>query len=86
MIAAAEMDYMLILTPERELRETVRQMLRSNFRMAHYEKRGKVVEGFVPIVIDGKTGFIFPLNDTYWNFQNFMLFMNRVLTELEKCL
>jgi hypothetical protein len=43
--------------PESELREGVREMLRANFRMAHYEK-GTIIEGVVPIQIDGQSGFI----------------------------
>ena len=54
--------------------------------MAHYEKEGKIVDGVVPIVIDGKPGFIRPATDTEWNFQRFLLFMNRVLMELKKSL
>jgi hypothetical protein len=56
-IAAAGMDDILHLMPESELREGVREMLRANFRMAHYEK-GTIIEGVVPIQIDGQSGFI----------------------------
>lgn len=86
MITEAGMDDMVNYMPEGELRESVRQTLRYNFRMAHYEKVGKVVDGVVPIVIDGKPAFIRPAADTYWNFQNFLRFMNRVLAEIMKIL
>lgn len=86
MIAEAGTDYMVLCMPEGELRESVRQMLRYNFRMAHYEKVGNPIDGVVPIVINGRSGFIRPAKDTPWNFQMFLLFMNRVLTELKQCL
>jgi hypothetical protein len=54
--------------------------------MAHYEKEGKAVDGIVPILLDGKWGYIRPANDTDWNFKNFLAFVNRVLTELKGCL
>jgi hypothetical protein len=86
MISEAGMDDSVMYLPEGELRESFRQSLRYNFRMQYYEKEGKVVEGVLPIVIDGKRGFILPANDTGWNFQRFLLFMNRALTELKNCL
>ena len=86
MIAEAGIDDLVMYVPEGELRESFRQSLRYNFRMQYYEKEGKPVEGVVPIVIDGKPGFILPAKDTGWNFEKFLLFMNRVLTELKKCL
>ncbi len=86
MITEAGMDDLVMYMPEGEMRESFRQALRYKFRVAHYEKEGKLVDGVVPIVIDGKLGFIRPANDTEWNFQKFLLFMNRVLTELKKCL
>jgi hypothetical protein len=86
MIAEAGMDDFLIYLPEGEIRDGLRETLRFNFRMAHYEKEGKVVDGVWPVELDGKWGYIFPANDTYWNFQNFLRFMNRVLTELKNCL
>jgi hypothetical protein len=86
LIAEAGMDDIVNAMPEGDMRESWRQSLRYNFRMRHYEKVRKVVDGVVPIVIDGKPGYIRPANDTDWNFQNFLLFMNRVLNELIKCL
>ena len=85
MIADAGMDDMLMYLPEGEIREGFRQVLRHNFRMTHYEKEGRVVEGVVPIVVDGKPGFIRPANDTDWNFQRFLQFMNSVLREVKTC-
>ena len=86
MIAKAGMNDLMMYMPEGEMRESFRQSIRYNFRMAHYEKEGKLVDGVVPIVIDGKPGFIRPANDTEWNFQKFIIFMNRVLVELKKSL
>lgn len=86
MIVAAGMDDLLTFMPEGEMRESFREVIRYNFRMAHYEKEGKAVDGVVPILLDGKWGYIRPSNDTDWNFQNFLVFMNRVLTELKGCL
>jgi hypothetical protein len=86
MIAEAGMDEMVMCMTPGGMRESFRQAIRDNFRMAHYEKEGKLVDGVVPIVIDGTLAFIRPANDTEWNFQKFLLFMNRVLTELKKCL
>ena len=86
MIAEAGMNELLTYVPDGELRESFRQSLRYNFRMRHYEKEGKPLDGVVPIVIDNKAAFIVPANDTVWNFQKFLLFMNRILTELKKCL
>jgi hypothetical protein len=83
-IAGAGMDYMLDSLPEGELREGFREGLRHQFRVAYYEKNGKVVEGVVPILIDGQYGFIHPASDTDWNFQRFLLFMNEVFVELGK--
>jgi hypothetical protein len=86
MIVKAEMDDLLVYMPEGEMRESFREVLRNNFRMEHYEKEGKTVDGVVPIELNGKWGFIRPANDTDWNFQKFLLFMNPVLTELTRCL
>ena len=86
MIAEAGMDDFLKYVPEGELRESFRQTLRFNFKMALYEKRGKMVEGVVPVMLKGKFGFIIPVNDTEWNFRKFLLFMNQVFMELKKCL
>jgi len=86
MIAAAGMDDLLTFMPEGELRDSFQEALRFNFRMGHYEKERKTVDGVVPVFLDGKWGYIRPANDTDWNFQNFLLFMNRVLTELKKVL
>jgi hypothetical protein len=83
-ISQAGMDYLLAALPEGELREGMRDGLRYQFRVAHYEKSGNVVEGVVPIVIDGKFGFIQPATDTDWNFQRFLQLMNQVFIELGK--
>lgn len=85
-IAEAGMDDFLANIPEGELRESFRETLRYNFRVAYYERVGKVIDGVVPIELDGKPGFIRPATDTDWNFRRFLLFMNKVLTELGKAL
>jgi len=84
MIAKAGMDDLVMYMPAGEMRESFRQSIRHNFRMAHYETQEKLVDGVVPIVIDGKAGFIRPANDTEWDFQKFLVFVNRVLRELKK--
>ncbi len=84
MIAAQELDELLTALPAGEMRDSFRETLRYNVRMSYYEKEGKVVEGVVPIEIDGKFGFIRPANETYWNFQNRLLFINQVFAELTR--
>ena len=86
MIVAAGMDDLFTFMPEGEMRETFQAVLRNNLRMAHYEKEGKAVDGVVPILLDGKWGYIRPANDIDWNIKNFLLFMNHILTELKKLL
>lgn len=86
MIVAAGMDDLLTFMPQGEMRESFQAVLRNNFRMTHYEKEGKAVDGIVPILLDGKWGYIRPANDTDWNFKNFLLFVNQILTELKKLL
>jgi hypothetical protein len=83
-ISRAGLDEMLEILPEGELRESFRANLHHKFKIAHYEKSGNVVDGVVPIVIDGKFGFILPATDTDWNFQRFLLFMNQVFVALGK--
>lgn len=85
-ILDAGMDDILNVMPEGEMRENFREMLRYNFRMAHYEEAGTVVDGVVPITLDGKSSFIRPALDTSWNFQKFMIFVNQVFAELNRCL
>jgi hypothetical protein len=84
-IAEAGADIVYRYMPQGELRDSLQGMVRYNFKMAHYEK-GKVVDGVVLIEIDGKRGLITPLNDTSWNFQKFILFMDEILAQLEKSL
>lgn len=84
-ITAAGADIVYRFMPNGELRDSMVAMVRHNFKMAHYEK-GKVIDGVVPIEIDGKRGFISPINDTSWNFQKFTSFMNEVFTELAKAI
>jgi hypothetical protein len=86
MIVAAGMDELLTFMPQGEMRETFQTVLRNNFRMAHYEKEGKAADGIVPVLLDGKWGYIRPANDTDWNFKNFLFFVNWTLTELKKFL
>jgi len=83
-ISAAGIDEMLEIVPEGELRESFRANLRHKFKMAHYEKSGNVLDGIVPIVLDGKFAFIHPATDTDWNFQRFLRFMNQVFVALGK--
>lgn len=83
-IAAAGLDATLLLYPPGQLRDSWLEILRYNAKMAHYEK-GKVIDGVIPVEQDGKLlGFIQPRNDTDFNFQHFMLFLDQVLSELAK--
>lgn len=84
-IAQAGADIVYRFMPNGELRDSVVAMVRHNFKMAHYDK-GKVIDGVILIEIDGKKGWITPLNDTSWNFQKFAAFMNEVFDELEKAI
>lgn len=69
--------------PSGNLRSELQEMVRSNFRMRHYEK-GVIAEDLVLIETDGKYGFISPIVDTPWNFERFISFVNSVLAELTK--
>jgi hypothetical protein len=84
-IAAAGADIVYRFMPQGELRDSMVAIVRHNFKMAHYEK-GKVIDGVVLIEIDGKKGFISPINDTSWNFQKLTSFMNEVFMELAKAI
>lgn len=76
-------DWLLYL-PEGKIKEQFRQSIRHVVKMDHYEKTGNPIDGVVPIVIDGKSAFIRPITDTYWNFAKFLGFMNSVLTQLRQ--
>jgi hypothetical protein len=75
-------DWLLYL-PEGKIKEEFKQSIRHVVKMDHYEKTGKPIDGVVPIVVDGKSAFIRPITDTYWNFTKFLNFMNSVLTQLK---
>jgi hypothetical protein len=85
-LSDADMDDLLAFTPAGDMRENLRQMLRSNLRMRYYEQHGRVVEGVVPIMIDGKAGLIRPTLDTTWNFERFLAFVNAVLAATQAVL
>jgi hypothetical protein len=86
MITDAGMDELLMLMPEGEIRETFRENLRYSFKVEQYEKEGPVIDGVVKIVLGGKLAFIRPTTDTAWNFKKFLLFLNRVLSEVKQAL
>jgi hypothetical protein len=79
-IREAGLDYILEGSPPGNMRETFRTMLRTNARMARYEK-GKVLEGVVLVEIAGQYGFIHPHLDTTWNFSRITAFLNAVFGE-----
>jgi hypothetical protein len=83
-ISEAGMDDMLAFMSEGELRDGFRDNLRYRFKVARYEKIGKIVDGVVPVVIDNQFSFIHPPADISWNFQRFLLFIDQVLVELSK--
>jgi len=76
-IRDAGLDYLL--------RSPLREMLRSNARAARYE-RETLMEDVVLIEIDGKYGFIHPLNDTWWNFRSCTSFLNDIFSACAKAL
>ena len=78
-IANSGVDIILNLLPEGEIREAQREALRSVARVKRLEQ---VADGLVPIEIDGKQGFIKPMNDIEWNFNKFHSFMVKVLNAL----
>lgn len=83
-IAATGKDKFLEFMPVGKVRNGFRDMLRYNVKMAHYEKAGIIIDGAVPVEIDGKFGFIQPAVDTAWNFNKFMVFTDQVFVELGK--
>jgi hypothetical protein len=84
-IRAAGLDYLIARLPAGKSQDSFRDMLRSNARMARYEK-GKVLEGVVLVEVGGKYGFIHPHLDTAWNFSKAMAFLNSVFEECNKFL
>jgi hypothetical protein len=76
---------LLNLMPAKE-RDAFRLVLRSNARFVRYEKAGVVMDGVVPIVIDGQQGFIHPASDIGWNCERFLFFANQVFDELGNCI
>lgn len=81
-IAKAGMDYLLDFMPAGNLRDSFRDMLRYNFKMAHYEKTGTITDGVVLVEIDGQHGFIRRAVDTDWNFHKFLRFADQVFAAL----
>lgn len=85
-IRAAGLNFMLQAFPPGPTRDQYHQMLRSNARMARYEKE-KVLEGVVLIEMgNNKAGFINPLIDTSWNFSRTLAFVDSVFAECVKIL
>ena len=84
-IREAGLDYLLLNVPPGQKRDGFREMLRSNARAARYE-RETLMEDVVLIEIDGKFGFIHPLNDTWWNFKSCMSFLSDVFSTCTKAL
>jgi hypothetical protein len=86
MITAAGLDKYLLSLPAGKVREDFRQSLRFKFRMEENEREGTLMDDMVLIEVDGKSFFMSPAMDIEWNFEKFLGFMNRVLTETLKCL
>ena len=82
-IRNAGLDFILVAFPAGAARDGFREMLRSNAKMARYEK-GKVLEGVVPIELEGKFAFIHPHIDTSWNFSRLMCFLDAVFLECSR--
>lgn len=73
-IREAGLEYLIFGFPDGDDREKLREMLRSNARAARYEKE-TLMEDVLLIELDGKYGFIHPLNDTCWNFNRCTSFL-----------
>jgi hypothetical protein len=84
-IRAAGHDYLVESLPAGKAQENFRRMLRSNARMARYEKN-KVLDGVVFIQVGGKSAFIHPHLDTTWNFNKAMRFLNAIFQECSQWL
>jgi hypothetical protein len=76
-IRDAGLDYLLLGMPAGAGRDRLQEMLRSNARAARCEQE-TLMEDVILIEVDGKYGFIHPLNDTWWNFDRCTLFLNEV--------
>lgn len=84
-IRNAGLDYIVDGLPAGKMRDSLLEMLRTNARMARYEK-GKVLEDVVLIEHEGKFGFINPHIDTPWNFARVMQFLDAVFAACIKVL
>jgi hypothetical protein len=78
-IRVAGLDYII------ERQPALREMFRTNARMARYEK-GQVLEGVVLVELGGKRAFIQPHIDTTWNFSKMMMFLNAIFGECSQLL
>lgn len=83
-IRDAGLDYLLQI-PSGPIGNGLQEMLRSNARAARYE-RETLMEDVVMIEVDGKYGFIHPLNDTWWNFRRCLNFLCDVFAACSKAL
>lgn len=84
-IREAGLDYLPLQFPQGPTRDAFREMLRSNARAARYE-RETLMEDVVLIEIDGKYGFIRPLDDTWWNFRRCTSFLDDVFSACTKAI
>lgn len=76
-IREAGLESVVLHFPEGPSRESFREMLRTNARMARYE-RNTLMEDVVLVEFGGKHGFIKPLMDTWWNFKICLNFLHDV--------
>lgn len=77
-IARQGLDDIYPFLPAGAPRDRYRGILRSNTKMAIYE-RSTLAEGVVKLEIDGKEYMIQPMNDVEWNFKKYYSFMKSVL-------
>ncbi len=82
MIAEAGYDELLEYVPEGDLRDGLRESIRATVAASYLEQKSEVVDGVVPIAVDGARGLIHPLADTDWNFGKFGLFARSVFNRL----
>jgi hypothetical protein len=79
-IRDAGLEDVLLMFPSGKLRDSFRDMMRTNARMARYEQE-TLMEDVLLVEVDGKWGWIKPLLDTPWNFDRCMHFLEDVFTQ-----
>ncbi len=84
-IRKAGLDRCLGLFPPGQARDQFRDTLRSNARMARYE-RETLMEDVILVELNGKWVYIHPLTDTWWNFRRCKAFLDEVFVACSKAI